>query len=691
MARDLFAQPLPDPQTAQAAPPRDLFADQTANAPRTLSDLIIGHASPAPISDSDLNQGRAVAFANNIPFGEEALAAIGHPGDALHAALGDEVGGKAYYDELANAQTMYGKYRAARPWESFALSTLPGAVTAGGIIGGAVRTPATLAARAVQGGLVGSGVGAVYGYGSDPNQGSGDRLANAATGATVGGIFGLAAPAIATGAGNLYGAARELFTVDPTLTRLGVSKPAANVVGSAFASDNTMGNAVPQMRSAGRTAMLADAGPNMSQLLDTTMQRGGPGADIARRAVENRATGANAALQGQLDRSLGQAVPVESGQQAIRQGTASARQAAYDTAYDQPIDYSAQHGQQIETLLNRVPHSAIERANSLMRVEGNASRQIMARIGDDGTVSYQRMPDVRQVDYITRGLNDVAQSAEGQGAMGGTNQVGRAYGGLSSQIRAHLRAAVPEYATALDTAAHPIRLAQALEFGQTVLSPTVTRDAVNMEVQGMGAAERQASAHGIRQQIDDIMSNVRMAASDPNMDARQALAGLKAVSSDAARAKISAVIGDAQAQPLFTQLDQAERAFNLRANVARNSATASRLMTQDIVNQATDPGVTGTLLQGDVPGAMKRMISTATGHTPIHEDAAKQRLYQEIAGMLTGPRGTNAESFIANVVNANQSRAAAQARASQIIGSGRMLAPAAAVPAQRTRMLSVGP
>ncbi len=50
-----------------------------------------------------------------------------------------------------------------------------------------------------------------------------------------------------------------------------------------------------------------------------------------------------------------------------------------------------------------------------MQLEGNQSQQILARVGDDGAVTFERLPDVRQIDYITRALRQAAESGEGQG------------------------------------------------------------------------------------------------------------------------------------------------------------------------------------------------------------------------------------------------------------------------------------
>ena len=138
----------------------------------------------------------------------------------------------------------------------------------------------------------------------------------------------------------------------------------------------------------------------------------------------------------------------------------------YDNAYNTPIDYASSEGRAIENIINnRVPSAALKRANEIMRLEGKQSNQILANIADDGSVTFQRMPDTMQVDYITRALNDMAKSGEGAGAMGGQTQLGSAYQSLARDLRDNLKMAVPEYGAAVDGAGRYIKQNNAFDAG----------------------------------------------------------------------------------------------------------------------------------------------------------------------------------------------------------------------------------
>jgi hypothetical protein len=523
--------------------------------------------------------------------------------------------------------------------------------------------------QALKLGGIGSVVGATDMYGRGEG-GVENRAVNAGIGAAFGGVLGTAAPyvggALASGAQRVL----DFLTSDQALRRLGISRNAANVLIRQLSADDTVtATGAQRIRDAGPDAMLADAGQASEQLLDTALARSGPGSTAARQAVEQRARVANRGLAQELDNTFGPAVGIETRQAGVRQGTAAARGQAYDAAYDLPVDYSAAPGQQIETLMGRVPQEAVNQANRLMRAEGMASRQIRATVDANGVVTFDTLPDVRQLDYITRALNEVARGAEGQGAMGGTTAAGRIYQNLSTQIRQNLRTAVPEYGVALDTAADPIRRIQAIEFGSTLLSKGTTREAVVDALQGASTAERNAMRQGVRDQLDEIVANVKGMASDPNIDARQLKELLGTLSSDAAREKVTALLGQNAARSFFGQLGRFSRAVELRASVARNSQTYARTATEQQVKAQLEPGVIGSLLEGNPAQSIKKIFQQLSGLTPERRLAMEDQLFGEIANALTTVRGRQAEQMLLNLQRAIQARSANQAGARAIGGA----------------------
>ena len=528
-----------------------------------------------------------------------------------------------------------------------------------------VGAPASLGGRVA----LGAGEGAAYGglYGAGSGEGAGGRATEALKNGALGMVVGGALPVVAQGASSAYRNIADRLAAGRVARDAGVNPEVARTLSQVLDADGTLGpQGMANMQRAGNESMLADAGPNARSVLDAAIQRGGPGAVSARRAIDERVARGAQDITTALDDTLGPPQGVFSAREGIRTSTAGARGDAYRAAYGQPINYADPRGQTIEQLIKtRVPQSAINEANALMRVEGASSKQILAKVADDGTVVFETLPDVQQLDYITRGLNEIAKKGEAAGAMGGQTALGRAYEGLSREIRSTLRDVVPEYGQALDVAADAIGQSKAVELGSKALSPSMARDQFADAVEGMSAAERRGVAQGIRSQIDEKIANVTRAVQDGNMDAREAIKGLKDFSSRAARDKLVTLLGEEQAAALTNELDRVATSFELRASVAENSKTYARQAVSGRIDEMTAPGAVGTLAQGKPLNAVQRVAQALTGQTPEAITGRQNAIYSDIADFLTRPADQAIPAFRAMTDFGNQS-VANQVRASEI-------------------------
>lgn len=489
--------------------------------------------------------------------------------------------------------------------------------------------------RLVAGGLSGSTIGA-----GDAAARGGD-LTDIAIGAGTGGIFGLAggvvAPYITAGLTKAGDIGRKALGISARPGNVPISRPASEIITRALDADGTLGTqAGLNMSQAGPRAMMADAGPNAMSLLDTAIQRSGPGSRMAIDAIDARASGANDDIIEALNAGLGKPEGVYTTGNALRTNTAASRGNAYDAAYAAPIDYSSDAGRAIENLMPRIPGNVIGIAKRMMQAEGVQSQQMFAQVADDGAVTFTRMPDVRELDYITRALNQAASNGEGQGALGGITDIGRIYRNLARDIRGATKDAVPDYATALETAATPIQQREALEFGATILRPNVARDEAADIISGLTGPQRQYAKQGVRSQIDEALANVRAVVSDPNLDAREAKKALGELSSRAAREKIRLLIGDdTVADAMFARLDEATKSLELRANVASNSRTFARTSTDQTVQSYINDGAVNQALDGKPINAMQSIIQSLTGRDAKGKTEIADRVYSEIAQLLT--------------------------------------------------------
>lgn len=584
---------------------------------------------------------------------------------ALDAALRGEDFGRAYDARLGRERQQLEQFRDDSPVLAY------GAEIAGAIPTAVATAPAAtgrLATRVLGGAATGATQGGVYGFNAGEG-GARSRLASGGQGAAVGGVIGAAAPAVGAGVRNVV----ERVQTGRNAAALGVPRAAHDVLMRAAQADDTLtGEGARRVARGGADAMLADAGPNMSALLDTAVQRSGPAATQARRAIDQRATAAGQAVKQVLDDTLGAPQGVKAAETALRTGTQAARSNAYQAAYSRPINYADDVGREIEDIVrHRVPASAIRKANELMRTEGVKSGHILARIADDGTVTLERLPDVRQLDYITRALQEVAEQADGAGKLGGTTATGRAYASLKSELRGLMRQAVPEYGQALDTAADPISKRAALRLGQRALSASMQRDEFAEEIAGMSAAERQFVGQGIRSQLDDAMANVRRALTDANMDAREAIKAIRTLTTRASREKIEALLGPDRAGQLFDKIDESLAAFELRAAVAENSKTFVRTAADDSIKRQADDGVVNALRSGRPLEGGKRLAQKVLGRTVADKERIADETYGALTSALTGPRGAQALELVRRME-------AAGLRAGPTIERSRLIAEGAA-------------
>lgn len=494
-----------------------------------------------------------------------------------------------------------------------------------------------LATQMAASGAIGTAGGAVEGFMA--GSGVDDRIEKAGAGALLGGMIGAAAPvafgAIREGGRRLMDAA----TTDRQLARQGLTRPAAEMVRRPLEADLAGGGA-DYIRRAGPEAMIADAGPATRGVVDTAIQRGGAASTPVMRAVDARVDNAFRSLTQQMDNTLGSPRGILQIEQGVRQGTSAARHGAYDAAYQAPINYASQAGRALEGLQSRITGDVLNEANTLMRLLGHQSRQILADVADDGTVTFRRMPDVLQWDFIKRGLESRARALDGQGAMGGQTPMGRALNDLAGEVRDALGEAVPAYRTALDTAREPIQQIQGLRIGYDALKPSVTRSEFVAEMARQGPATRAAIRAGMREYIDDVLANVRVAATNADVENLPALRrAVMDLSTPAARAKMRLVVPPEQYDVLAEQLDQATRALVMKADIATNSRTFGRQAARDAAEVTSTPGMAGEVMRGRPLNAGQRAVQTFFGTRPQDDLARQDAIYQNAMEFLMQPRG----------------------------------------------------
>jgi hypothetical protein len=525
------------------------------------------------------------------------------------------------------------------------LSALPAAVSYAPAL---IPQGARLGTQALIGAGLGAGTGAVEGAVSGFGEGEDDnRMQSAADrakfSAVAGGVVGALAPYASKAISSVTNTVMDNATVKSAARKLGYDQDASAIVARTMKADDALGpDGMKRLAQGGDDAMLADAGPSAAGLLDIAMQKAGPSARLARLAIEKRAETAGNKLRGTMDLVLGRPPGMNQAGRDIAAKSAAARKTAYNAAYAQPIDYAKSSGRQIESVFARTPPSilkaAIDEANDEMISLGLRNQQIMANIADDGRVTFKSMPNMRQVDELKKALNKIGAQVDDLGRPVPAAIRARR---LATELRDAAKKAVPEYEKAVQLGGDKIAEDNALRLGNDLLRQNTTREEVAEAVKDMSDADRRQLALGLRQHIDDLMANVRQSISDPNMDAREAAKALVELSSRSAREKVTMALGEKRAKPLFTELERVQAALGLKAATATNSKTFARQeVAKDI--EGRERSVYDAALEGRPMEVPRRAWQAVTGATPAVRHATEQRVYAEIAKILTGRTGPEA-------------------------------------------------
>lgn len=611
-------------------------------------------------------------------------------GDVLTAGFGDELVG------IPTGQTQAIRDRQEVLGETNPIASTVGMI-GGGLGAGLSLGPASITARtttaatpllgrAAAGMADGAIAGGIYGLGS--GEGMSDRLWQGAIGAGIGGAFGAAFPVVADGIGRGVKAFRNSQQASRIARQAGTDQDSLRLLGRIMENDGSLGSqGQANMRRAGQDAMLVDAGPNARQMLDYSIQRGGPGAVTARNAVSDRVGRASRALGQTLDDTMGAPQGVGSAQNAIRDGSRAQVGGAYNRAYSSPIDYASPAGRRVEDVVNRIPpriaRQAIQRANEQINYDG-LGRQIMADIAEDGAVTFREMPSVVQADHIKRALDAIANDATDP-ITGRLNSDGAFASRMARDLRNAVGDAVPAYREALETAADPLSRQNAVRIGSRLNS--MTRDEFGMAVEGMTKPEQQAVLQGFRSKLDDQMASVTRAMTDGNMDAREAIRGLRELSSRRTQENIRAVMPKGQADRLFNEIDQITTAFELRASVASNSATATRAAAKEFGDSVSDPGVVGRMARAEPLNASQRIVQNLTGYTDDYLRGLQDTTYSNLARLLTRPGGAGRDVYnaIGQLDQTDQATKLMTDRIAALLSAPRLAYPAGALTQESLR------
>jgi hypothetical protein len=588
-------------------------------------------AQPAPVVRNDVlpeaERGSGAGNTARALIGQGALLGFGDEAAALGRAAVDKLKGKDFtdsydrnvHDERAKLRDFGARHPVLRGVNELVGGILPIALTGGegAVVRGAAGVGRGLPMRMALGAAEGAATGAAYGTGSaDPQTTGGpvadlfnsERLGGALRGATAGAAIGAAVPA----AGQVASRTAQRFG----LTRGAVADKAENTVLRALAKDEVdpathAANTQRAARVLGqKPEMVADAGRNTQRLARAVQTTGGKDSERLARTLETRHTAQSTRLAADLESAMGvkhQNVLDLADDLAAKQSAAAAP--LYEAAYAHgPVD-----DPEILALLTKPSmQAAYKRAQAIAAEEG-------VPLTDLAQIAAGARPDVRTLDYIKRGLDDMLAVGKrgGEGGLGPSQT--RAIQQTKTALLTALDKAVPEYAQARSTFAGHAAVRDALEEGPKAWRQTPEQ--LQRTLAGMSPSEQQAYKTAA---LADRVQRLRTAP-----DAADLVKRLMGNPND--RKVLAMLIGDPQRAQMFETQMAREAVMARTHTMAQGSNTANKV--GDLAAYE-DMNPVSAFMGGGVKGLRQRMAQGL-------ETKAKEKVNDQVAQMLrAGANGT---------------------------------------------------
>jgi hypothetical protein len=564
-------------------------------------------------------------------------------GDEAEAWLRSKLGEGEYQDVVNRIRKEYGQYSDQNPVSSalaefgggvvpgVAAMFVPGGQAAGaaqiGTAGGSAL--ARLAARPITKSIAaGTTTGAISGAGSstEDNRGSG-----AVTGGVMGGAFGLAIPTTMRTAGGVKNWLTErLFPSEAKSTERAARKMTEAITESGL-TPQQIERKMAQDRALNVPSVIANVDPNVARLAETVAQRTGAGTRKVEKAIETQQAGSKQRTYQQVQKSLqpGDYYGDEARLMSELRNNASS---VYDNAYamgdvDDPRVIEALKNPQFQQFWSKARSIADTEAQAAKLRGEDPSKFALPEIykpsgkrdsNGNEILELTKLPDVRTLDYIKRGIDASIDSGfRGQGM---STAEANALRQLRREFVNAIDENVPAYKVARQQYAGDIEVLDALRAGYNDFGKLDHEQVIDM-VGKMSNAEKEAFRTGV---VRDLYG--KMFGTSRNINAPSIL--------EAPETKL-------KLQPLFDNpgqfrlfeaaIERESQLFKEANKILRGSQTGQRkVMQEKFEDEGEDfTSAAAQALTGGWMSSLTGLASRALYKTTMTEDMA-----DKLAGML---------------------------------------------------------
>ena len=475
-------------------------------------------------------------------------------------------------------------------------------------------------------------------YGSGDGNTLDERTVNALQ---TGGLNAVITAPIAT-AFPIIGSLVNRFKLDTAQigaisAEFGISVEASRFIKDAFDSGATLVEMMEKVARSGDERMIADANMAFTKLLDGAATVSPSLGSEVQKVVGDRVLNSSTKLASDLDEGLGtQPQGTQTILENVAESTKTARGDAYDKAFSVPVDYNTPQGKQILQTLQVLPQKTVDGINTLLAMRGKPQRLKYKGVDKNGNIQYTELPDVETLNLVKIELDKIAEGAR--------DPMTQNIGGISNMvadegrkaIRDNLKAINPYYADALAQGQGKILTQKAVLLGQKMLNDKTTADEVKIFMRNASKEEVKGVRQGLREQIENIMSNAKTASTTGRPeDVSEAMKLITTMSSRSVRLKVEQILGKKTSDAMFKRLDESRSAIELQAGTRTGSGTASR---QEIMTQADkmlERGPIGSLFEGQPVKAVQKLRDFFTGTGDDYLQSRKEEMFKEISDLLT--------------------------------------------------------
>jgi hypothetical protein len=570
-------------------------------------------------------------------------------GDEAEAWLRAKVGEKSYEDNLKEINQEYAKFAQQNPYAApiteFAGGVLPMAASylATGLTGGAAapaavattaRSTGALARLAAQlsktlpnnplarGAVVGGGTGTIAGAGSAEE---GDRIKGAIVGGTVGTGFGVGLPLVIRGGGALGTFVKDRFSRSPEY----IEKRAAGKVNTALErSGITPSEAAASMsldRAAGIPSTLANTTRPTVGLAEIVTAKSERAGDTLGDVLEANKAGGRERVVGQARRGIGNKGDFYQQEQDMVQNLRANANDLYEDAYkfgtvNDPTITRVLQNPRFKTFFDEAKKIADnERLAAELRGE-DPSKYVLDDIfiADElGNIALSKLPDVRTLDYIKRGMDAVVNKGykgEGMSSAEANSLKGLKRAMVGALDKATEVDGVSAYKVARQQYAGDAEVLDALRTGMDDFKKLDPEQIVSM-MKGFSTAEKEAFKTGA---VRSIYATVMDPSS--NINAAQRLIG-----SPEMKDRLMPLFPSQAKFDLFkAALDREHQLFQQANRIMAGSPSARRLAGIEAFDagESAINAFVGNSITGTWANSLINMAATATTKSGISDDVA---------------------------------------------------------------------